>query len=173
MSEKRTCPDCGCVMQVFYAGEVELDRCLFCRGLWFDGGELDRVLGRPVHPEPHQGRTNRKCASCQAPLSTALLGGHLVETCKACRGIYLDRGELKLINGGQVKVLQSARPQAVVTFGCIGCGKPFPMTLSTRVDDGLSCAGCAPGLSSKKAPGPAETSAELESVTDWFASIGL
>ena len=158
-------------MQVFHAGDVELDRCLFCRGLWFDGGELDQVLGRTLRPEPMAGTTNRKCAACKTGMATAMLGGLPVETCPTCKGIFLDKGELQTINGGQVKIQQKVH--AVVTFDCVGCGGAFPLDQGARVDAGLACAACRPKLEAKKLESKAETSAELDSVTDWFKQIGL
>ena len=98
-------------------------------------------------------------------------GGLPVETCPTCRGIFLDKGELQTINGGQVRIQQKA--QAVVTFACVGCGASFPLSQSQRVDAGLACPSCRPKLEAKKPQGQAETSAELESVTDWFKQIGL
>jgi DNA repair protein RadC len=35
-------------MNAFKAGTVELDRCPFCNGLWFDPGELEQVLAKKL-----------------------------------------------------------------------------------------------------------------------------
>jgi Zn-finger nucleic acid-binding protein len=43
----RTCPRCAAPMAAFnycYDSNVILDRCERCRGVWMDGGELNRVL---------------------------------------------------------------------------------------------------------------------------------
>ena len=40
------CPKCAApLVTITYRG-VELDKCSGCEGLWFDTGELDRVLGQ-------------------------------------------------------------------------------------------------------------------------------
>ena len=91
----RICPGCEQPMQLFYAKDVELERCGRCGGLWFNWGELEAVTGRDLEPEPLDGETSRRCAYCRITLVPALLpGGVPVETCTACRGLYLDAGEL-------------------------------------------------------------------------------
>lgn len=101
-------------MKSFHAGAVELDRCSFCNGLWFDGGELEQVLGRrpPAKLDPLE--TSRKCPSCTVPMRAAEVGGLRVEFCLKCGGVFLDDGELRAINGGQqVRIQADATKQAV------------------------------------------------------------
>ena len=49
---KRDCPDCRKRLQPFWmpasriGGEVELDRCRECGGVWFDAGELTEASGK-------------------------------------------------------------------------------------------------------------------------------
>ena len=38
------CPKCGCDLQSVEKFHVELDFCPSCNGVWFDQGELDRVI---------------------------------------------------------------------------------------------------------------------------------
>jgi Zn-finger nucleic acid-binding protein len=88
-------------MKPFMVGGIELDRCTFCKGLWFDGGELEQVLKKPANPQLDEGSTARKCAACTTPMRPAVLGGLRVETCTKCRGVFLDEGELVALNDGQ------------------------------------------------------------------------
>ena len=88
-------------MKAFLVGAVELDRCGFCKGLWFDGGELGQVLGKKVTPQLDPGLTSRSCAACMVAMTPAVLGGLRVEVCSRCQGIFLDEGELVALNGGQ------------------------------------------------------------------------
>jgi Zn-finger nucleic acid-binding protein len=98
-------------MRPFQAGRVELDRCTFCRGLWFDGGELEQVLGKKVSAEVTTGmKTSRNCPACQKPLEPAVLGGLRVESCASCRGIFLDEGELVALNDGKKVTIQQQAP---------------------------------------------------------------
>jgi Zn-finger nucleic acid-binding protein len=106
-------------MKPFQAGKVELDRCTFCRGLWFDGGELETVLGKKLAPTFSAGmQTSRKCATCSKPMVPAELGGLRIEVCRIDRGFFLDENELVALNGGKrVTVGQApvaARPEAKV-----------------------------------------------------------
>src|SRR5687768_9956618 len=94
----RTCPGCQGRMQPFQAGRVELDRCTFCKGLWFDGQELQRVLAKPAAPEISPGKTSRRCAKCHITLQPAELGGLRIEVCTTCHGLFLDEGELRALN---------------------------------------------------------------------------
>ena len=41
------CPKCGHGMDVItYGGDVEIDRCTNCQGIWFDIGEADVLKGK-------------------------------------------------------------------------------------------------------------------------------
>jgi len=39
-----TCPECHSAMKVVPRGEVLIDICPSCRGVWLDGGELEKIL---------------------------------------------------------------------------------------------------------------------------------
>ena len=41
------CPKCGHGMdEITYGGDVVIDRCTNCQGLWFDTGEAERLKGK-------------------------------------------------------------------------------------------------------------------------------
>ncbi len=110
---QRACPSCSASMKPFQAGRVELDRCTFCRGLWFDGGELETVLGKKIVPTfTQQMQTNRTCALCSKAMVPAELGGLRVEVCRVDRGIFLDENELVALNDGK-KVTLAQQPAVV------------------------------------------------------------
>lgn len=44
------CPGCGTAMRTLHPRGVELDGCPACGGVWFDGGELERVKRPPQPP---------------------------------------------------------------------------------------------------------------------------
>src|SRR5690349_10313553 len=129
-------------MQSFFARKVELSRCPGCGGIWFDWGELAQVTGRKLEPELLDGHTERRCAYCRITMAPAVLPGAVpVETCTACRGIYLDAGELTELGGHEPPPprppnvpegwpsLAERRESAaemlsqVNTFACVKCGK--------------------------------------------------
>ena len=99
-------------MKPLQAGRVELDRCTFCSGMWFDGGELETVLGKKLAPTFNSAlQTSRKCAACGKPMVPAELGGLRIEVCRVDRGIFLDQNELTALNGGnKVRLPAAASP---------------------------------------------------------------
>ena len=40
---KLVCPRCGGVMDLEPAGDIEVDICTNCKGIWLDGGELEAL----------------------------------------------------------------------------------------------------------------------------------
>lgn len=38
------CPKCGEELQAVHYGEIEIDRCFGCSGLWLDDGELEKLV---------------------------------------------------------------------------------------------------------------------------------
>jgi hypothetical protein len=99
-------------MLVFNVGAIEFDRCPFCRGLWFDAGELEQVLQKNLVGVLDSAPTSRACAQCRTPMRTVELGGLQVDVCTTCRGVFLDDGELVRLNGGQPVRVQAAAPAA-------------------------------------------------------------
>lgn len=97
------CPECKetSLKTVVQYGGVELDRCPDCQGLWFDGGELEEILGTSATADmselPAEAQTAaRICPRCGTELykfqypSTRVT----VDMCAECNGMWLDRGEL-------------------------------------------------------------------------------
>lgn len=107
-----TCPSCTGAMHEFQVGKIALDRCTFCRGLWFDGGELEALLGRRPSAKLAEGVDNsRRCPRCTVVMRAAEVGGLRVEFCTQCNGVFLDDGELTAMNGGKpVRVQVDAPP---------------------------------------------------------------
>lgn len=40
------CPKCGMDLQVLKRGDVEIDSCFNCNGVWLDAGELERIMAQ-------------------------------------------------------------------------------------------------------------------------------
>ena len=98
----RTCPGCSAQMRPFAAGKVELDRCTFCNGLWFDGGELEALLGKKLPAKLDLDViTSRKCPADTLSMQAAEVAGLRVEFCTKCHGVFLDDGEMVALNGGK------------------------------------------------------------------------
>jgi len=104
------CPVCWDILEVISAGEVEIDLCRGCGGIWCDSSELrllegmDREslepvsLNRPACADDG-GRVSRSliCPVCSAPLLVRFHGkrsGVWLDSCPLGCGTWLDGGEL-------------------------------------------------------------------------------
>jgi len=101
----RRCPKCPkrLLTSVYLDDlEVEVDRCAFCKGTWFDKNELldvvdTAVKNLSVQPDAMQ-------SGCQCPVCHEYMVAFIypqtdvtVDMCRKCKGLWLDSGELKQI----------------------------------------------------------------------------
>ena len=84
---------------------VVADRCERCRGVWFDGAEIDRWL-RDLLPDatesleeriPDRGTPSRQCPRCIASTETAGWSGLVLDRCPECRGLFVESHELDFL----------------------------------------------------------------------------
>ena len=102
-----TCVKCTSVLDKARVGDVEVDLCPSCGGLWLDHGEIERLgrtraedltrlraalTGSATPEAPSETRTS--CPACTGALNEVVLGPVHVEYCGKCHGIFLDKGEL-------------------------------------------------------------------------------
>jgi Zn-finger nucleic acid-binding protein len=101
------CVKCTSVLDKSRIGDVEVDLCPSCGGLWLDHGEIERLgrgktedltrlraaLAGSTAPEPAS-ETTTACPACPGQLKVVVLGPINIEYCGKCHGIFLDRGEL-------------------------------------------------------------------------------
>lgn len=99
------CPKCRLPLRPLKSAGVTLDACVECKGLWFDGGEVERVIGvgtaRPFREQLAGLGSRVRGAAC--------LRGHgsmrevtlevdehrtVVSGCPQCGGVWIDRGDL-------------------------------------------------------------------------------
>jgi hypothetical protein len=104
------CPKCGNVdMDRERVEDIELDRCPACRGIFFDPGELQAVLARKLVdrveglPEilldgTPRDRNAAHCDLCGVSMLAKRAPGEVrVDWCPSCKGVFLDSGELTVI----------------------------------------------------------------------------
>ena len=102
------CPKCRSDMEQVMIDGTEIDRCLDCRGLWFDEGELSKVKNKEAAAILDIGdvKTGKKqneiehyrCPRCAGPMNRLVdpEQTHIwFEQCDSCNGSFFDAGELK------------------------------------------------------------------------------
>ncbi len=102
-----TCVKCTSVLDKTRVGDVEVDLCPSCGGLWLDHGEIERIgrgqkadmdrlrseLVGSTKPEPASSEI-ASCPACPGQLKEVVLGPVHIEYCLKCHGVFLDKGEL-------------------------------------------------------------------------------
>ena len=100
---------------ITYEADVQVDACDTCGGMWLDQGELERVESNIVNDysealkrvprgtinamemarqEAAPDRTCPKCGGTMEKREHGYCSQIIVDVCPACRGVWLDRGEL-------------------------------------------------------------------------------
>lgn len=138
------CPGCNSAMQVWHLGEIEIDRCTFCGGIWFDRDELGAALEKGPLPAPGPDG-KRSCPHCEAPLGRLEVEGVTLDGCRSCGGTYFDQDELDRLAGQRVK-LQHPSDRHPITYDCPGCGRTVRHGDGHITARGYACHSCAPSL---------------------------
>lgn len=110
------CPVCSTRLRQVKAGNLDVDVCTNCSGIWFDSGELqvflrELVKREDITPErtrlftPREVATidrsepdGRVCPKCGLEMKTfnySYDSNVFVDKCPECEGIWTDRGEVK------------------------------------------------------------------------------
>ena len=103
------CPVDRSVMIVLELDEIEIDYCLECKGVWFDAGELELLLGDAALTEvlmssmqkfAKSNEKKRKCPICGKKMDKIICGEEkniLIDECRNHHGLWLDHGELEAL----------------------------------------------------------------------------
>lgn len=101
------CPKCRAGMKSILIGDVRIDRCYGCGGLWLDALEKDKLLGSKSAVKTADASDESRPASSSAKMlcprdKSTMINIRdprqlhvLFESCTVCGGIFLDAGELK------------------------------------------------------------------------------
>ena len=80
---------------------IAIDRCSYCRGIWFDSGELEAFFSSKKRPgsdnpfagtrfEPVKGRVRRVCPCCETDsLRFGTVSDYEVWKCDGCSGLFV------------------------------------------------------------------------------------
>ena len=106
------CPNCKHELKNVIFKGIELDQCLNCGGMWFDGGELRKTkdqedefltwLDVDLFSNPKQfagGYSTMSCPKDNGSLYEIFYDNAdiKVDVCKTCKGVWLDKGEYESI----------------------------------------------------------------------------
>lgn len=102
------CPKCEAVMAPVFFDAVKVDQCRQCQGIWLASSALEalRSLSGSESIDTGDARVGRaldaqqgvRCPVCEEPM--ARVPDHIkqhvwYESCRACKGVFLDAGELR------------------------------------------------------------------------------
>jgi Zn-finger nucleic acid-binding protein len=101
------CPKCFTNTLISFKVEDQnfnIEKCSRCGGLWFDGGELEQLLGSAAEADlevpANSEQTPLPCPRCHKRLSLFKYPRTYaqIEMCKDCKGIWLDKNEFDEIS---------------------------------------------------------------------------
>ncbi|MDA1314538.1 MAG: zf-TFIIB domain-containing protein [Acidobacteria bacterium] len=104
------CPVCRIPLVGFELEGIELDRCIDCRGVWLDPGELEAIgeaagvspggLTAALRAAVGKKHRERKCPRCERRLKTVRIGPREsieIERCPRGDGLWFDHGEMEML----------------------------------------------------------------------------
>lgn len=133
------CPKCQTqtmVTKTIKKFQHPLDECTDCKGLFFDRGELNALLGKrteKIFSIPSFALKQNKCLcpKCLQPLFEFCYPGTmtLIDACKSCNGVWLDKQEWDEINVARDIANKIDCPKChtrqTKTNACTNCGIIF------------------------------------------------
>ncbi len=106
------CLNCNTELARKVFGDIEVDECAKCKGIWFDTGELRRAkdltddnlnwMDFEIWKHEHlfkTGSSNRACPKCSNSMVSINYAdtGVTIDHCPGCKGSWLDKGEFENI----------------------------------------------------------------------------
>ena len=81
---------------------IMLDVCPKCMGIWFDAGELEKILGKAplsIRIPLSADRDGRDCPKCNLTFATFKYPGTdtEIDMCRNCGGVWLDSSEFSAV----------------------------------------------------------------------------
>ena len=101
---------------------IVVDRCPRCQGTWYDGGELEQVLGDTFNYKAFMQTMSSRlseytCPCCKMSMRGLVFkfqkGELVIDHCMTCRGFWLDSGELESVKNLVETIQQGITPVRV------------------------------------------------------------
>jgi len=102
------CPKCSSKFEIVSFGEIEVERCLGCQGLWFDMLEKDDLvriegseaidIGDDQVGDEYDSLQHIKCPQCTVKMLPMVDKDQVhikYESCPICYGTFFDAGEFR------------------------------------------------------------------------------
>lgn len=107
-SQRLNCPKCKAPMEPVTFGGTTVDRCVSCKGIWFDAREQENLKDTEGSEAIDTGKAGSSaaatiggkimCPVCHTPMiaMTDHRQPHLkFESCTVCYGVFFDAGEFR------------------------------------------------------------------------------
>jgi len=101
------CPKCEGKLDLVISNDIKVDKCVSCGGIWFDNGELHKLLTNDVNlmidglESSSTKEMNKQVGECPLchdykleRIESKLDANLAIDRCPSCKGIWLERGEL-------------------------------------------------------------------------------
>ena len=140
------CPRCVAPLQEqTYEGDVRVDRCASCGGMWLNRGELEAIqetrehdysdalseiggVARAYELARQKALPGIACPRCRRPLVAREYGycsQILIDVCPDCEGVWLDGGEMRALE----QFFERLRPDVVDQARGSGARRAFLASL--------------------------------------------
>jgi len=119
-------------MIVMEYNQIEIDYCTSCKGVWFDGVELDLLMkslnisernllleNLLKSPDVKSADLTRKCPICGRHMKLTNVGKEkeiIIDVCKKGDGLWFDGGELNQLIQQEIAGRQNASDQSTAVY---------------------------------------------------------